>query len=268
MDAQGFERKTARLGEGTLEYFVAGAGPDVIYLHGAAGPEIRAVARRLARRFRVWVPIVPGYEGTPTVPGTDSIPGVADLIAQFIDQLIGKRCDLVGHSMGARIAAWLAIRHPAKVEQLVMMAPAGLRPLDAPPLAFEGEEFIRQMYAHPERRPAEPRSAESVAANRAAMRHYGVGKPRDEELIARLGDIQALTLILGGSRDIRVPSQAVQLARARINRSQLLYIYDAAHAMEIDQPDRTAAVVEDFFTRGEAFLVNNGEAGWANVAHA
>lgn len=268
MDSFGFERKSARVGGGTLEYFVAGEGPDVIYLHGAAGPEIRAVARRLLQGHRVWVPVVPGYEATPTVPGTDSIPGVADLIAALIDQNIGNRCDLVGHSMGARIAAWLAIRHPAKVGQLVLMAPAGLRPLDAPPLAFEGEAFLRQMYAYPERRPAESRSAQAVVANRAAMRHYGVGAPRDEALIDRLGDIQALTLILGGSRDERVPSQAVQLARSRINRSQLLYIYDAAHAMEIDQPDRVATVVADFLARGEAFIVNNGAVAGSGMALA
>ncbi len=257
-DSREFTRKTARLSAGTMDYFVAGEGPDVICLHGAAGAEIRSVALKLRQKFRVWLPIVPGYESTPLVEGVNTIPGVAGLVSQFIDALIGKRCEVVGHSMGARIAAWLAILHQDKVEQLVLMAPAGFRPLDAPPLAFDGDGFVRQMYAHPERRPAETRSTAAIESNRAAMRHYGVGKPRDEELVARVGEIGAYTLILGGAKDERVPAEAVQAVKSRIRRSQLLYIYDAAHAMEIDQPERVASLVEDFLLRGDAFIVNAG----------
>ena len=261
-----FVRQSAKLANGTLEYFVAGQGQDVIGLHGAAGMEIRAVARRLAKKFRVWLPIVPGYEATPPVPGVDSIPAVADLLAEFMDGVIGGPCELVGHSMGARIAAWLAILHPAKVRQLVLMAPAGFRPVDAPPLAFEGEGFLRQMYAHPERRPPGARTPEQMEANREAMRHYGVGGPRDKELIARIAEVQAFTLILGGSKDERVPAAAVQLVKSLVRRSQLLYVYDAAHAMEIDQPERVAGLVEDFLLRGEAFIVNPGATRLANAA--
>ncbi|MFM9972649.1 MAG: alpha/beta fold hydrolase [Burkholderiales bacterium] len=255
-----FVRKSATLTKGTMEYLVAGEGPDVICLHGAAGLEIRAVARQLRQKFRVWLPIVPGYESTAVVDGINTIPGVAGLLAEFIDQLIGKPCEVVGHSMGARIAAWLAILHPEKIEQLVLMAPAGFRPVDAPPLAFEGRNFVKQMYAHPERRPPEMRSNDQIEANRKAMRHYGVGGPRDEALIARIGEIAAYTLILGGSKDERVPAQAVQLVKSKIKRSQLLYVYDAAHAMESDQPERVANLVEDFFLRGDAFIVNAGVA--------
>jgi hypothetical protein len=255
-----FTRKTVQLGAGTIDYFVAGEGPDVICLHGAAGSEIRSVALKLAQKFRVWLPIVPGYESTSLVDGVNTIPGVAGLLSQFIDALIGKPCEVVGHSMGARVAAWLAILHPDMVEQLVLMAPAGFRPVDAPLLAFEGDAFLRQMYAHPERRPAETRSQAVIESNRAAMRHYGVGKPRDEDLIARIGEVRAYTLILGGTKDERVPAQAVQTVKSRIRRSQLLYIYDASHAMEIDQPERVANLVEDFLLRGDAFIVNPGTA--------
>ncbi|OGA01986.1 MAG: hypothetical protein A3H35_16090 [Betaproteobacteria bacterium RIFCSPLOWO2_02_FULL_62_17] len=210
----GFIRKTAQLSRGSMDYLVAGEGPDAIYLHGAAGLEIRAVPMRMKQKFRVWLPIVPGYEGTPAAEGVDTIPGVAGLLGEFIDQLIGKPCEVVGYSMGARIAAWLAILHPAKVEQLVLMAPEG----------------------------------------------FGMGPARDEELIARIGEVQAYTLILGGSRDERVPAQAVRAVKSRIRRSQLLYVYDAAHAMEVDQPERVASLVEDFFVRGDAFIVNAGSA--------
>ena len=215
-EGSGFIRKTAKLSRGAMDYFTAGNGPDAIYLHGAAGPQIGAVPLRMKQKFRVWLPIIPGFDGTPGVEGVTTIPGIADLLAEFIDQLIGKPCEVVGHSSGARLAAWLAVLHPAKIEQLVLMAPEGFG--------------------------------------------YGTAQPRDEELIARIGEIQAHTLILGGSRDERVPAQAVQALKSRIRRSQLLYVYDAAHAMEADQPERVASLVEDFFVRGDAFIVNAGSA--------
>ena len=79
-------------------------------------------------------------------------------------------------------------------------------------------------------------------------------------MIARLHEISVPTLILAGSRDARVPAAAVQMARSRIARSNLMYVYDASHALEADQPARVAALVEDFLVRGEAFVVDTGAA--------
>jgi len=262
----GFTRGTARLAAGSISYRVAGAGPDVLWLHGAASAGIRGVALRMQERFRVWAPILPGYDGTPFVPGVQTLPDLAQLLAGFIGEVIGDSCEVVGYSMGARLATWLAILHPEKVDRLVLMAPAGFRPHDAPPLVFEGEAFIRQMYAHPERRSADLMAPEIRASDRVARHHYGIGEPRDEALLARLGEIRAATLILGGSRDERVPAAALQTVKGGITKSQLVYVYDAAHALEIDQPERVAALIGDFFIRGDAFIVNPGRAPAAVVS--
>ena len=220
-----FIRKTVMLSGGPMDYWVAGEGPDLVYLHGAGGLEIGAVPARMKRKFRVWLPLIPGSEGAAPVAGVATMPSPsgtvsrAGRLAEFIDQLIGKPCELIGHSTGAQFAAWLAILHPAKIEQLVLMAPEGFG--------------------------------------------NGSGQVRDEDLICRCGEIKAYTLILGGSRDDRVPAQAVQAVKSRIRRSQLIYIYDAGHTLEVDQPERVAALVEDFFVRGDAFIVNAGRQGAA-----
>jgi len=44
-----------------------------------------------------------------------------------------------------------------------------------------------------------------------------------------------------------------------IPRAKLLYIYDAGHNIEVDQPDRFVALIRDFLFRGEAFIVNPGD---------
>ena len=261
-----FERKTTRLSGGSMDYFVAGTGPDVVCVHGASGFAIRAVPLRLRQRFRVWLPILPGYEGTPRIEGVDSVSDLAGLLAEFIDAQIGRRCELVGHGMGARIAAWLAIRHPSKVEQLVMMAPGALRRPGAPALDAAPEAVLRQLYAHPERQPPETRSAAERESDTAAARRYGSGPARDEALLARLPEIAAVTLILGGSKDPRAPAEAVQAVKSALPRANLIYVYDAAHMLEVDQPERVASLVEDFFVRGDAFVVNPGKVRVADPA--
>lgn len=218
----GFIRKTAKLSQGAMDYRVAGEGPDLIYLPGAEGLSISAVPMRMKRKFRVWLPVLATYEGTAPAAGGHAMAAGAGLLAEFIERLPGKPCEVIGNAGGAQLAAWLAILHPAKIEQLALMAPEG----------------------------------------------FGSGPAQacDEDLITRCGEIQAHTLILGGSRDVQVPAQAVQAVKSRIRRSQLVYVYGAGHAMENDQPERVAALVEDFFLRGDAFIVNAGKAATAALA--
>ena len=39
----------------------------------------------------------------------------------------------------------------------------------------------------------------------------------------------------------------------------MIYVFDAGHDIEVDQPERVVALVRDFFARGEAFIVNPGD---------
>ncbi len=252
-----FVSDTLELERGSVRYFVAGEGADVVYLHPASGIRFTAPIMHLAENFRVWMPIIPGFDGTETIPGIETLPEVAELFSMFVAETSGS-CDVVGQSLGGWLGAWLAVLHPEQIGQLVLSAPAGFRPADAPPLSFEPEVFQAQLYAHPERRPADDKPPEIVAANQNAVRHYGLSRSRDEELIARLSKISCLTLILQGTEDVRVPTEAVQMLRYEIKHSHLVYIYDAAHSLEVDQPDKVGEVIVDFLTRSEAFIVKPG----------
>ena len=194
---------------------------------------------------------MPGYEGTPHIDDVRSIPAVADLIAEFIGTRIGARVDAIGHSLGSRLAAWLALRHPDKVDRLILMAPSGFRPLDAPPLSFESDVFIRQLYAHPERRPVETRSPEALAANREAMKFYGISSSWDADLNDHIGEINKRTLLLHGNKDVRVLAESVRMINAKIKSSRFTSVDDAAHSLETDQPERVAELVERFLLSNE-----------------
>ncbi len=117
--------------------------------------------------------------------------------------------------------------------------------------------------------PPETKSPELLAQNREMLGHY-FGEPADPSagrymfgdndtvLAGRLVEIDALTPILHGTKDVAVPAGSMQFIKQCIPRAFLIYVYDAAHAIEIDQPEKISELVVDFPTRGEAFLVNTG----------
>lgn len=80
----------------------------------------------------------------------------------------------------------------------------------------------------------------------------------DAALPVRHGEIEALTLIVQGSTDRLLTAASVQLLRERIRRSYLVYVYEAGHDIERDQPARLHRLVESFLSRAEAFMVNWG----------
>jgi len=90
------------------------------------------------------------------------------------------------------------------------------------------------------------------------LAHYGYAADTDEELLARVPSIDKLTLLLLGTADRMIPKESVQLLKSRMPRSYLVYVWDAAHAIEVDQPERMLSMVESFLQRSEGFMVNWG----------
>ena len=256
-----FQENTVALSSGELAYHVAGDGPPVIHMHAASGFRATAALEALARSFRIYAPVTPGFDGTATHDGVASMEALARLEAEFADTVIGETTDVIGHSFGGWRAAWYTVLHPQKVGQLVLECPAGFREEGIGGLSSDPAELQRRLYAHPEKVPPETKPESMVTRNREMLAHYHGGKAMDDALAARLGEIEALTLILHGTKDGAIPISSPRLLKSRIPRAFLIYVYDAAHAIEVDQPEYFAGLVEDFLTRGEAFLVNPGTDG-------
>ncbi len=106
-----------------VHYKIAGKGRPVILLHGA-GSDWRDWQKNigfLAKYFRVYALDLPGY-GQSGCPGWALSP---HWFASFIDDFkLATGMDspvLIGHSLGATVAANFAIEYPQKVEKLVLI---------------------------------------------------------------------------------------------------------------------------------------------------
>lgn len=231
-----------------------GSGRPLVYLHPAGGVRWTAFLDRLSQARTVHMPTFPGFDGTAIDEKVKSRQGLGRLVGEYIQREIGKTCDVMGSSFGGAVALWLAIERPELVDHLVLECPGGLQSID-PALRANPHAFYKALFAHPENVGYEKKPEAIETQNRAMLAHYGALDGKDPELLPGLERIRATTLILHGTEDRIIAPESMQLLKSRLARAFLVYFWDAAHNIEVDQPERLAAVVESFLERSDAFVV-------------
>lgn len=253
-----FERHQVTLYTGELSYLVAGEGEPLLYLHPAGGALLTEVVQGLAKFRKVYVPILPGFDGTPRHDGVNTVIELAHLAAEFSALVIGEAPDVMGASFGGWIALWMAIKHPKGVGRLVLEAPAGLRfGMDASSLTPDAARA--NLFAYPAKAAAFAPTRETAIANGQAFQAYMNGVFVDEDLVAALPTIDAHTLVLMGTLDITIPAETGWTLTSSLPHVNLSYIYDAAHAAQVDQPAACLRLIRHFLEKGPAFIVASRE---------
>ncbi|MDB5480985.1 MAG: acetoin dehydrogenase dihydrolipoyllysine-residue acetyltransferase subunit [Caulobacteraceae bacterium] len=108
------------------------AGPEegtpVVLIHGYSGDLNNWLfnIEALAAVAPVIAVDLPGHGGSSKDVGDGSLKTLADAIAAALDGLGVAEAHLVGHSLGAAVAARLAIDHTGLARSLILIAPAGL----------------------------------------------------------------------------------------------------------------------------------------------
>jgi pimeloyl-ACP methyl ester carboxylesterase len=210
---------------------------SLVVLHGGGGPEWLPAHELLAERVELIAPELP-REG-------DTLPELAERLAAAIEP---ERFALLGTSFGGAVAAWLAVLHPQRVSELILDAPAAFATL--PDLA--PEQIGPALYAHPERRPPLPPPDPALrdridrvlaASDRAALE-------------ARLRELAVPTMVMFGTRDGLIAPEEGRRYKALIPNCDLVFVYDAAHAIASDRPEAYADLVGDFLERGPGHIVS------------
>src|SRR5262245_7642502 len=156
----------------------------------------------LAAQYRVIAFEVPGFDQSPANERSQSMPELAHTMAQAVTNLGIERFNLMGNSFGGKLALWLAVQQPERVQALVLVAPAAIRPAGGlSPQDLSPEERLARLYAHPERQaPAPPPDSVILAKQQALVRRV-MGPARDEALESRLPGLHVPVLVLFGTMD-------------------------------------------------------------------
>ena len=241
-----------------------GAGPAVLLLHGIGGraslwaPTIAA----LSDRRRVIAMDMPGYDGT--VPPLDSFEALADAAVALLDARGITSADVIGHSLGGMIALEIALRHPARVRRLVIVASspafgsrdpafraefiaARLKPLDAG--LGMGGAAIGLMPALVGKT-ADP---EVEKAAIAAMSHVNEAAYRVTlEMLtgfdrrAELPRLRQRTLLIAGDADKTAPPRGMARMADAMGVARMIVIPGAGHLVPLEAPEAFHAALLDF----------------------
>ena len=252
---------------------IGGAGAPLVLLHGFSGSAEtwRAVSERLADCFQCFAIDLLGHgrSDAPADPARYRMDSVAADIIDLLDELALTRPNLLGYSMGGRLALFLALQYPGRFGGLVLESAS-------PGLADDG--------ARAERRRRDCDLADDIEANgitsfvdywqslsmwasqseaqiRAQRRQRlanrpsglanslrGMGAGAQPNLWHQLPNLTAPTCLIVGERDEKF-RRTNQLMAAAIPQSSLSIIPAAGHNTHLENPGTFCKALRTFLQR-------------------
>ncbi len=188
---------------------------------------------------------MPGFGRTPACGRSLTISEMADLVAAWMAASGLEGSTVVGHSIGAQVAAALAARHPEAVGGIVLIGPAVDR---------RARSLLAQVWRWQANAPAEPLSFHALAAYELgemgpgrmlrALRHAV-----DDAIEDKLSALTCPVLLVRGERDRIAPQEWLDELQRRRPRSGLAVIPGAAHTVVYSRPAPLARIIIDFVRR-------------------
>jgi pimeloyl-ACP methyl ester carboxylesterase len=246
-----------RIGGLETFYQLEGQGDPVVLLHGwgASSQSLAGVAACLAPAFRVLAVDLPGFGWSQAPPVAWGTGDYADHVRRLLDEIRIADAALLGHSFGGRIAIRLATRHPERVERLVLVASAGVRPRRGPRYyaRVATAKTLRRLLTLPGLEGVGRRLLSRWQAKVGSRDYLAAGRLRptfvkvvNEDLTPVLALIRAPTLLLWGDQDQEVRRPAVDVMAARIPGARLHVFPGAGHFPFQDAPEVFCRAVREF----------------------
>jgi pimeloyl-ACP methyl ester carboxylesterase len=247
-----------------------GSGPPLLLIHGLAGSRnsFDPIVDALATHREVVAIDLPGFGETPPLEGEATIPAYADAVTAFLREQGLLGVDVVGSSLGARLALELA-RRRGVVGTVVALDPGGfwgggaqrffrisvglsirlvnaLRPLL--PL-LTGNPVTRtlllpQFSAKPWAVPRDVVLPElrgfTAPSTMSAFRYLATG-PQQEG--APAGSLDAPVLMVWGKQDYVTPRGQAACAKERFPDAEIRLLDRCGHFPHWDQPEQTIDLI-------------------------
>jgi pimeloyl-ACP methyl ester carboxylesterase len=236
-----------------------GRGRPLLFLHPGIGLDPRsAVLDRLAEHGRVIAPSHPGFGGSEQPRSFTTIDDLAYFYLDLLDQLDLTDTTIVGVSIGAWIAAEMAVKSTARVSHLVLANAVGIKTSDretrdiADIFAVTEAQFNELAYSNPKIAERDYKTMADadvrlVARNREATARYAWSPyMHNPKLKARLHRIRVPTLFLWGTDDRILSESYGRTYCAAIAGARFETIARAGHFPHLEQPEEFSRKVFAF----------------------
>ena len=255
--------ETVQVAAGSLRFLRQGeSGDAVLLLHGFGGDINNWLFTEpaLAATCTVYALDLPGHGGSTKQVGDGDLDALVSAVAQFLDSQEIERAHAVGHSLGGLVACGLALRDPARVRSLTLIASAGL-----------GEdinrEYVEQFISASNRRElkgvlellfADPsqvnrqlvddvlkyKRIDGVPEALQAIATQVFGNGHQSEVVApRLAALDVPMLVIWGTLDRIIPAKHAQHAPAG---AEVHLLDGSGHSPHMEQAGEVNRIVEEF----------------------
>lgn len=219
-------------------------GPAVVLVHGlvVSSRYMIPTLSRLAPRYRVYAPDLPGFGRSEKPPRALDIPGLARALDGWMDAMGLRSAVFVGNSMGCQVIAELAVRRPGRVERAVLQGPTmdpGARTL----LQQAGRLALDCLRETPSMVLVELLDLLAAGPLRSLRTFWYAADDRIEE---KLPGLRAPTLVVHGGRDRIVPERWARQVADLLPEGRLVVVPESAHAMNYDAPSEFARHIGAF----------------------
>ncbi|MDA0240059.1 MAG: alpha/beta fold hydrolase [Proteobacteria bacterium] len=259
-----------QIGDINIYHERSGTGPKLLYISGTGGDLRRPgsiFSTPLAEQFDVLSYDQRGLGQTDKPDAPYSMAQYAEDAAGLLDAVGWERCSVHGTSFGGMVAQELALRHPDRVEKLVLCCTAGggaggasypLHELDG----MEMEEKLRFRLGINDKRldaawqAANPDEVEKMIAEQIAQQSLGADEPgravgARRQLEARAGhdtwdrlpQLSMPVLVCGGKYDGQAEPAVVEALAGRIPGAQLKW-FEGGHGFQAQDPMAYVAIAE------------------------
>jgi pimeloyl-ACP methyl ester carboxylesterase len=237
------------------EYTRIGKGKTVLVLHGwgDSSKGWREFQGKLAEKFDVVIPDLPGFGGTQAPPDTWNLNDYAAFAADFIKKVRLRTYAVVAHSNGGAIALRGISKDLFKPERLVLLDSAGIRN------QYKGRTKALRMITKTGKVLTTPLPASMKKRLRRKV-YKTVGSDmlvveRLQEIFKRVvtddvqadaANIQVPTLIMNGEDDMATPVQYGRILHNLIAGSNFEIVPNAGHFVHLDKPESVMQSIQEF----------------------
>ena len=246
-----------RLAGSTLRLRKSGAGAPLLVLpHDIGSLDRLPFYDALARRFTVYVPSHPGYDGSERPSWMRSVRDMAVTYQSVIAEIHLANPSLVGLGFGGWIAAEMATMSPQAFRRLVLVGAMGVKPvtgeildqalvsyIDYVRAGFEDQGVFDRLFgAEPPTELLEQWDLNREMTFRIAWKPY-MYNPTLPHL---LGGVKAPALIVWGRGDKIVPLECGEAYARALPRSRLAVVPGSGHFVDMEQPLALARLIVEF----------------------
>jgi pimeloyl-ACP methyl ester carboxylesterase len=234
-----------------IRYQMAGAGPDVLLLHGWGGKweSLAPVLNALCGDFRVTAIDFPAHGQSDTPSDIWGVDAFADHTLKLIDALGIAPCHVIAHSFGVRVTILMAAQHPEKFGKLVFTGGAGLLPPPTVKSRLRAAAYsVFNRFATDQLRDKLRdyfSSADYRALPTRQLKQMFVKVVNFDER-AYLSRIQSPTLLIWGREDTATPLRDGQIMEKEIPNAGLVVFDDCGHFAYLERSGEFNKIARHF----------------------